>query len=197
MTTVTGDEYVVLLDEDGNSIGRQKKSTVHHDHTPLHLAFSCYAFDRVGRLLMTRRAKTKSTFPGLWTNTCCGHPAPGEELADAVHRRAAYEIGVRLHDLTLVLPHFRYRAVMDGIVENEICPVFIARCDEDPLPRTDEVDDFSWRDWTQYVAAISSDHGISPWSKLQVQELVDGGHVDRFLSGIASNSDSTQEYPCR
>jgi isopentenyl-diphosphate delta-isomerase len=80
-------------------------------------------FDAAGRLLLTRRALTKVSFPGLWTNSVCGHPAPGETDVDTVRRRAARELGMSVYDVLPALPHFRYRACFAGVVENEICPV--------------------------------------------------------------------------
>ena len=84
-------EQVVLVTPDGTPVGVAEKSTVHSTDTPLHLAFSCYLFDERGRVLMTRRALAKATWPGVWTNTCCGHPQPGEPPADAVVRRLHQE----------------------------------------------------------------------------------------------------------
>ncbi|MDX5398946.1 MAG: isopentenyl-diphosphate Delta-isomerase, partial [Actinomycetes bacterium] len=119
-------ELVVLADAQGHRIGTMPKAEVHHGDTPLHLAFSCYVFDPAGRLLVTRRALDKATFPGLETNSVCGHPGPGEELADAVVRRAAHELGLTLEDVRLVLPQYSYRAEFRGVVEHELCPVFAA-----------------------------------------------------------------------
>ena len=103
------------------------KPLVHHGETPLHRAFSAYLFDDAGRLLVTRRARSKQTFPGMWTNTVCGHPGPGEDDADAIARRARYELGVEVAELRPALPGYRYRAEFRGVVENEICPVYLGR----------------------------------------------------------------------
>jgi isopentenyl-diphosphate delta-isomerase len=176
MNTTTP-ELVVLLAEDGTPIGTAPKAEVHHGDTPLHLAFSCYLFDRDDRLLLTRRAWEKKTWPGVWTNSACGHPAPAETVADAVARRVEQELGVVVSDLRLVLPSFRYRAVMeDGTVENEICPVYIARCDDpDALaPDADEVAEHEWTDWASFRDDVL--HGrrdVSPWCVEQVEALPD------------------------
>src|SRR4028118_1741860 len=81
--TVTAAELIVLVDDTGEPIGTLPKPLVHHGETPLHRAFSAYLFSDDGRLLVTRRAADKQTFPGMWTNTVCGHPGPGEADAAA------------------------------------------------------------------------------------------------------------------
>lgn len=167
------DELVVLLDDAGNAIGTAPKATTHHADTPLHLAFSCYAFDPDGRLLVTRRALSKPTFPGVWTNTVCGHPAPGENPADAVVRRARQELGLELSDVRLVLPEFRYTATMpNGVRENEMCPVFVAHANSDPEPAPDEVEEWTWVPWDEFRDdVLNGRREVSPWCADQIAQL--------------------------
>jgi isopentenyl-diphosphate Delta-isomerase len=172
MTTATADESVVLLDEDGRQIGAAAKTTVHHAQTPLHLGFSCYLFDTDDRVLLTRRALGKVTWPGVWSNSFCGHPGPGERIEEAVRRRAQQELDVTIESLVCVLPDFRYRAVAaDGTVENEICPVFIARCDGRLHPDPDEVMEWMWVSWEQLRSAVGLPWAISPWAIEQIPLL--------------------------
>jgi isopentenyl-diphosphate Delta-isomerase len=167
-------EQVVLLDESGNSVGVADKATVHHADTPLHLAFSCYLFDGERRLLLSQRALDKKTWPGVWTNSCCGHPGPGESVLDSVARRLRDELGVRAHRIDLVLPRFRYRAVMDdGVVEHEMCPVFRAFTDDEPAPNPAEVAGVRWTSWPGLVEQVDAGpDSVSPWCRMQLAELV-------------------------
>lgn len=166
-------ELVVLLDDDGETIGTAPKATVHTRDTALHLAFSCHVFDAEGRILVTRRAIGKLTWPGVWTNSFCGHPAPGEDMLEAVHRRAEQELGLALASVELVLPDFRYRATdAAGIVENEICPVFRAIAATPVDPRPEEVGEFQWADPEQLTAAVAlTPWAFSPWLTLQLPLL--------------------------
>jgi isopentenyl-diphosphate delta-isomerase len=163
-------ELVVLVDADGTPTGTARKSTVHGDATPLHLAFSCHVFDAAGRVLVTRRALGKLTWPGVWTNSFCGHPAPDEAIPDAVRRRARRELGLEVGDLEPVLPDFRYRAVdASGIVENEICPVYRAVVAVDPHPAVDEVTEWAWVGFDDLRAAVTATpFAFSPWLALQL-----------------------------
>ena len=166
-------ELVVLLAEDGTPIGTTEKAGVHTHETPLHLAFSCHVFNPAGQLLVTRRALSKLTWPGVWTNSFCGHPAPGEPLLEAVARRAKRELGLTLDSVELALPDFRYRATdASGIVENEICPVFIGVTSDDPHPATDEVAEFEWVVAPALLESLEkSPWAFSPWLTLQLPAL--------------------------
>ena len=178
-------EQVVLLTPDGTPCGVADKASVHGEVTPYHLAFSCYVFDRAGRLLVTRRALDKATWPGVWTNSCCGHPGPGEEPAEAVVRRLAQELGLAPSRVVLALPAFSYRASFGGVEEYELCPVFLARVEGDPVLDPEEVAEAVWQPWPDFVAAATgSGSAISPWAQEQVRALVAAGHVEAFLADV-------------
>jgi isopentenyl-diphosphate Delta-isomerase len=179
MSNTRGDERIVLLDAAGVAIGTAPKATSHHRETPYHLAFSSYLVDDSGRVLITQRAHDKVTWPSVWTNSCCGHPAPGEGLRAAVRRRLGDELGITVGDaddrLTLLLPRFSYRAEMaDGVVEHELCPVVRVRYDAatagplalDPA----EVAAAEWRSWAECLE-LARRPGFSPWCRLQLTEL--------------------------
>ncbi|MCH1881718.1 isopentenyl-diphosphate Delta-isomerase [Agrococcus sp. ARC_14] len=166
-------ELVVLLDPSGRPIGSAPKATVHTDATPLHLAFSCHLLDDDGRMLVTRRALTKRAWPGVWTNACCGHPAPGEQLEAAVLRRVQQELGAAVVDLELVLPDFAYRAVdANGIVEHERCPVFIGRVAGELQPDPSETIEWQWVEPERLLAGIrATPWAFSPWLVLQAERM--------------------------
>ncbi|MGY1841205.1 MULTISPECIES: isopentenyl-diphosphate Delta-isomerase [unclassified Modestobacter] len=170
-------ELIVLVDEDGTAIGTLPKPLVHHGETPLHRAFSAYLFDDAGRLLVTRRAEDKQTFPGMWTNTVCGHPGPGEDDPAAIARRARYELGLGVAELRPALPDYRYRAVFRGVVENEICPVWIGRFTGTPAPDPTEVGAWEVLDWAEFRARQEAqlDDAWSPWCREQARLIESTG----------------------
>ncbi|MEO7123058.1 MAG: isopentenyl-diphosphate Delta-isomerase [Lacisediminihabitans sp.] len=173
MTLEKDGEDVVLLDERGETIGLASKASVHGPDTPLHLAFSCYVLNDQGEVLITRRALAKASWPGVWTNSFCAHPARAEQLITAVHRRAAFEVGLELSHLELALPIFRYRAVdAAGIVENEICPVYVATSSQEVTLHPAEVMDHAWVDPLDLGRSIRLTPSVfSPWLVLQSQLL--------------------------
>lgn len=187
------DDLVVLLDEDGNPCGSADRLTVHHATTPLHLAFSLHLVDRRGRTLVTRRALTKRAWPGVWTNTCCGHPRPGEPIAEALVRRVHEELSITVPNdaIRLVLPEFRYRAVdAAGTVENEVCPVHLAVLDAVPdiAPDPDEVAEYAWVDWADLVAATQhTPFAFSPWMVLQMRSL--GADLAAIIGSAGSSGE--------
>jgi isopentenyl-diphosphate Delta-isomerase len=175
MPTSTDEDLVVLLDDDGRPTGAHPRDTVHHATTPLHLAFSCYLLDADGRLLVTRRALSKRTWPGVWTNAFCGHPRPGEPMAEAVRRHAQHELGITIDALELALPDFRYTATdANGVVENEHCPVWFAVTSDQISPHADEVLDLRWITRAELDSAVTAaPWAFSPWMVEQVARLAE------------------------
>lgn len=170
---MTTPEQVVLVDDAGTAIGTADKLAVHSTETALHLAFSCHVYNADGNVLVTRRALGKLTWPGVWTNSFCGHPAPGESQADAIARRGLFELGITVSDLEVVLPDFRYRAVdASGIVENEVCPVFRAVTADPVVPNPDEVAEYAWvSPESLHAAAVAAPYAFSPWLGWQLEQL--------------------------
>ncbi|GAA3916028.1 isopentenyl-diphosphate Delta-isomerase [Microbacterium invictum] len=166
-------EYVVLLDEEGREIGTAPKSSVHGTATALHLAFSCHVYNPRGETLVTRRALDKGTWPGVWSNSFCGHPRPAEPVLGAVHRRAEHELGITIRDVRLALPLFRYRAVdASGVVEHEVCPVYTAITDDEPELNPREVVEARWTDPADLGDALqAAPWAFSPWLVLQAEQL--------------------------
>jgi isopentenyl-diphosphate delta-isomerase len=168
-------EYIVFVDEDGQPTGETgEKLASHHDATKLHLAFSCYIFNKDDKVLVTRRADSKKVWPTVWTNSVCGHPAPGESFEGAIKRRAQYELGLEVSDIEVKLPKYRYQtSPYNGIIENEFCPVFFAKTVAEPIPNPEEVSAYEWLEWDGFINKTESDTADvwSWWCKDQLKQL--------------------------
>ena len=167
------EELIIFVNPDGTPTGETgRKLDSHTADTRLHLAFSCYVFNDRGEFLVTRRARTKKVWPNVWTNSVCGHPAPGEAMTDTIIRRLDYELGMTATDFQLLVPDYVYRTTpYNGIIENEFCPIYVARATSLPTPNPDEVDAFEWLSWDDFVAATESDttDKYSWWCKDQLR----------------------------
>lgn len=173
MTEARDTELIVLVDDTGSEIGVAPKLASHHLHTPLHKAFSCYIFNELGQVLITQRALRKKVWPGVWTNSVCGHPAPGETDIAAIARRVYEEVGLELTGIEVALPNYRYiTPPFNGIIENEICPVYLARAVNEPHANPAEVEAYVWMSWEDYIADIQTrPEQYSYWAKDQLSGL--------------------------
>jgi isopentenyl-diphosphate delta-isomerase len=132
-------ETVVLVDTAGQPVGTAPKLAAHTAPGRLHLAVSVFLYRDDGALLIQQRAASKYHFPGVWANSCCSHPGPGEPIAAAAHARVLEELGVRV---TLSgAGSFVYRASCphSGLVEHEFDAVFIGTLHEPAEPDPKEV----------------------------------------------------------
>ncbi|MEK7619489.1 MAG: isopentenyl-diphosphate Delta-isomerase, partial [Patescibacteria group bacterium] len=120
-------ENCILVDETDHEIGTEEKMAT-HERGLLHRAFSVFVFNASGELLLQQRAFEKYHSAGLWTNTCCSHPRPGEETLAAAYRRLQEEMGFDcpLNEMFT----FRYLAPFpNGLTENEVDHVFFGMYD--------------------------------------------------------------------
>lgn len=143
---------VVLVDEKGTPVGTAGKLAA-HQAGDLHLAFSVFIFNAKGELLLQQRAFEKYHSAGLWTNTCCSHPYPGEAVADAAARRLQEEMGftVPLEEIFC----FTYRAELDkGLTEHEFDHVFIGHYEGRINPDPEEVAAWRWVSRTEIKADL-------------------------------------------
>lgn len=180
-------ELIVFVDKNGKPNGETGEKLIsHHADTQLHLAFSCYVFNDKGEFLVTQRANSKKVWPGVWTNSCCGHPAPGEKMLTAIARRLDYELGMTADDFQVVLPKYIYKTPpFKGIIEHEFCPVYVARATSMPNPNHDEVEAYKWMSWPDYVAAAEADQAdvYSWWGKDQLKLISDHPLINQYSKG--------------
>jgi len=135
-------DEVILVDENDNEIGVMEKLEV-HQRGKLHRAFSILVFNSSGELMLQKRARTKYHSGGLWTNTCCSHPKPGEKIQDAVRRQLRHEMGIEVDPKFFF--KFRYRTALDNnLIENEFDHVFTGMYDGVPKLNRTEAEDWKF-----------------------------------------------------
>jgi isopentenyl-diphosphate Delta-isomerase len=158
---------VELVDVSGAPVGSCPVADAHTPPGRLHRAFSVLLFDAAGRVLLQRRALTKSRFAGRWANTCCSHPAPGEDLIGSASRRLHEELGLHVDEGTLrECGQFTYRAADPGsdTVEHEFDHVLVGRHDGDPVPLESEVHSWRWVEPERLRAELAAAPELhSPW----------------------------------
>lgn len=155
----------MLVDEHNAILGTMPKGQVHQAKTPLHRAFSAFVFRASDRkLLLQQRSRKKKTWPLMWSNSCCGHPGPGESTLDAARRRLKDELALHPSLLEEVSP-YRYCFTRNGTMENEICPILVGIVEQEPTLNPDEVEAVRWIEWTAFLEAIErSPEQYSEWS---------------------------------
>ncbi|MER6621567.1 MULTISPECIES: isopentenyl-diphosphate Delta-isomerase [unclassified Streptomyces] len=129
-----------LVDEDGVTTGTAEKLAAHQPPGRLHRAFSVFLFDERGRLLLQQRALGKYHSPGVWSNTCCGHPYPGEAPFAAAARRTFEELGVSPSLLAEAgTVRYNHPDPASGLVEQEYNHLFVGMVQSPPRPDPQEV----------------------------------------------------------
>jgi isopentenyl-diphosphate delta-isomerase len=162
---------VILVDLLDKPIGVMEKMLA-HETGRLHRAFSIFVFNEREELLLHRRALTKYHSPGLWTNTCCSHPMPDEDVLSAAHRRLQEEMGM---SCTLVKSFdFVYHAELDNnLIEHEFDHVYFGRSNDVPVINTDEVCDWKWMKLHDiYIDAQLNPDKYTAWFKIALPQVM-------------------------
>jgi len=161
-------EEVILVDENDNVIGTMEKLEAHRKGI-LHRAFSVLLFNSAGELLLQKRARSKYHSAGLWSNTCCSHPAPDEKIQDAAARRLREEMGI---DFKPEFSYkFIYKAKLDkNLTEHELDHVFTGTFNGRPSINALEVEDWKFvkLDWLKEDMKKNPD-SYTAWFKLIIE----------------------------
>jgi isopentenyl-diphosphate Delta-isomerase len=160
-------EYVILVDEQDREVGTMEKMEAHVKGV-LHRAFSVLVFNSKGEMLIQRRADCKYHSAGLWTNTCCSHPRPGEKIEDAAQRRLEEEMGISLTPEKAY--SFIYRTELGGgLIEYELDHVLTAYYDGEPALNAEEAQDWRYISIPELKSLVSTHpDDFTIWFKLIV-----------------------------
>lgn len=159
------EDLVVLVDPDDVVIGVAPKLEAHREGW-LHRAVSVVLFDGAGRVLIQRRAERKYHSGGLWSNTCCGHPLPGESVVEAANRRLRQELGIGDCRLTSASEFLYYARVNAGLVEHELDHVLVGEWTGEVRPEPSEVSAIRWIDRATLLGELADRPSrFTPWTE--------------------------------
>ncbi len=155
---------VILVDKNDKKIGEEEKIKAHQNGA-LHRAFSVLVFNSKKEMILQKRSLSKYHGGGLWTNTCCSHPFPGEKTKCAAHRRLNEEMGFNTSLLKIF--SFTYKAEIEDLIEHEFDHVFVGTYDGEIFPNKEEVDDIRFMNIKDIREDIHKNaHLYTPWFKI-------------------------------
>jgi isopentenyl-diphosphate delta-isomerase len=163
-------EEVILVNEKDEPIGTMEKLEAHLQGR-LHRAFSVFLFNDQGQLLLQRRALHKYHSAGLWTNTCCSHPRPGEETLAAAHRRLQEEMGMAA-ELRFMTSFYYKSDYENGLTEHELDHVFTGITNVEPIPEPEEVAETRWLTPAEIKEQIAAKpEAFTTWFRIAMRDL--------------------------
>lgn len=165
-------ENVILVDTNDNPVGQMEKLKAHLKGE-LHRALSILIFNSDGEILLQQRAFSKYHTPGLWSNTCCSHPRPGEDSLEAATRRLQEEMGFTTPLIKSF--DFIYRAHFDnGLIEHEFDHVFFGTFDGEPVINPEEANDFEWVKLNNLMEDMrSSPENYTVWFRIIMEKMAE------------------------
>ncbi|HEY1031875.1 MAG TPA: isopentenyl-diphosphate Delta-isomerase [Flavipsychrobacter sp.] len=165
------DNHVILVNEQDEWLGTMEKLQAHQKGA-LHRALSVFILNSKNEILLQQRAFSKYHSGGLWSNTCCSHPAPRESTLHAAHRRLQEEMGF---DCELA-PIFtlRYKAdVSNELIENEYDHIYIGTYDGEIKPNAEEANDYKFisaADLQRWMQEKPED--FTPWFHMAMPRFI-------------------------
>lgn len=165
-------ERVILVDEKDRPLGDGDKLDVHRQGD-LHRAFSIFVFNARGEVLLQRRAHSKYHFAGYWSNSCCGHPRPGEPTARAAQRRLGEELGFHAPLSEQIQLIYRAEDPETGLIEHEYLHVFRGRYVDAPRPDPNEVGAWRWMSVPAVQRSVARFPALfTPWFRLLADRIL-------------------------
>lgn len=181
--SVADDDVVILVDERDATIGFAPKLDVHRDGR-LHRAVSVVLFDGQGRVMLQRRAAAKYHSGGLWSNSCCGHPRPGESVEAAAGRRLSDELGVEGCEVTRVGELAYFADLGNGLVEHELDHIVVGHWAGAVTPNPLEVSEVRWVEPTTLFADLAEvPAAYTAWAGPVIARALRGTDVDSVSTG--------------
>ena len=183
-------EYVTLVDADGNPIGAEEKLKAHRNEGVLHLAFSIFIFNEADEFLLQRRADDKYHFAGLWSNSCCGHPLPGESVTDGAHRRLKEELGFGTSLTRQGSMVYEAHDPDSGLTEREYLHTFTGTYGAAPKPARKEVSAWRWLSAEALAHELKiRPESFTPWFRLLMESVdLDNFNRDEIFNTIEAGA---------
>lgn len=171
---------IVLINDANIQTGIAEEKLIHTERTPLHRGFSLFLFNARHDVLITKRSLTAISFPGLWSNTLKGHQGLGESALASAKIGLVEVLGIPLESVYEIVEISPYRFQFvdhNGIMENEICTIVVAKGETDPKPDRRFVTDYKWVNWYKFAGLIEArPREYAPWCKEEAKILMSLGY---------------------
>lgn len=166
-----GEPQVILVDFQDRQIGAMEKIQAHQE-ARLHRAFSVFLYHD-DQILLQKRAKSKYHCGSLWTNTCCSHPAPGEDICKAAIRRLKAEVGISIPSLQELFFFFYYSHLDHGLTEYECDHVLVAEYTGPYQCNQEEAECMNWvRVQKIEEAMLERPQQFTPWFFISAPQVI-------------------------
>ena len=182
------EEYVILVDQNDNPIGKEDKVKCHLPNGKLHRAFSALIFNGEGKLLLTKRSESKMLWPNDWDGTVASHPRESETYVSSAERRMPEEIGIDCK--VSYVNKFEYHVPYKDIgSENEICGTLIGAIDSFDKSSLikDEISEIKWISPDELKNELEQNMDVyCPWMVIALYFLADSDSttLEKFNSLI-------------